>query len=133
MALACSKFISGTKLDDRIIRCEMDSGFIPGREFGRGASGGQVRDERRTDYDAGRGGAGSMTVIGANVGLGAAAPRAGGAAEPAADNEMEAQVSLARRADPDPDSGAPCESFKRNLRRPLVWRWGARARVGGWG
>ncbi|KAI6132082.1 hypothetical protein EDD16DRAFT_1775328 [Pisolithus croceorrhizus] len=46
-ALACMKYISGTKLDERIIRCDLDL-----------RSGGQVRDEHRTDYDPGRGGMG---------------------------------------------------------------------------
>ena len=52
------KYISGTKLDDRIIRTDWDPGFIEGRQYGRGKSGGQVRDEYRTDYDEGRGGPG---------------------------------------------------------------------------
>jgi nuclear cap-binding protein subunit 2 len=56
--------LSETKLDNRVIRCEMDGGFQEGRQFGRGASGGQVRDDRRSrdDYDAGRGGYGRSTV-----------------------------------------------------------------------
>lgn len=55
-ALDCMKYINGTKLDERIIRCDLDPGFREGRQFGRGKSGGQVRDEYRTEYDAGRGG-----------------------------------------------------------------------------
>ena len=62
-ALACREYISNTKLDDRIIRCELDSGFIEGRQYGRGSSGGQVRDERRSDFDAGRGGYGTQVQI----------------------------------------------------------------------
>ena len=46
----------GTMCDDRKIRCELDGGFKQGRQFGRGVSGGQIRDERRTDIDLGRGG-----------------------------------------------------------------------------
>ncbi|KAF1774777.1 Nuclear cap-binding protein subunit 2 [Phytophthora cactorum] len=59
-AEACSQFLSETKLDNRVVRCEMDGGFREGRQFGRGLSGGQVRDDRRSkdDYDAGRGGYG---------------------------------------------------------------------------
>lgn len=53
-------YINGTKLDDRIIRTDWDAGFIEGRQFGRGKSGGQVRDEYRTDYDSGRGGYGKL-------------------------------------------------------------------------
>ncbi|KAI0780864.1 hypothetical protein BD413DRAFT_464629 [Trametes elegans] len=55
-ALACLRYISGTKLDERIIRCDIDLGYRDGRQFGRGKSGGQVRDEHRQDYDPGRGG-----------------------------------------------------------------------------
>ncbi|KAG5519928.1 hypothetical protein PMAC_000205 [Pneumocystis sp. 'macacae'] len=55
-ALNCMKFINGTKLDDRVIRTDIDPGFTEGRQYGRGRSGGQVRDEYRTEYDPGRGG-----------------------------------------------------------------------------
>ncbi|KAG2371743.1 Nuclear cap-binding protein [Vigna angularis] len=41
---AC-KYISGTILDDRLIRVDFDWGFQDGRQWGRGRSGGQVRDE----------------------------------------------------------------------------------------
>lgn len=54
-AEACLKYISGTICDGRVIRCDLDHGFKPGRQFGRGKSGGQVRDERRKGFDAGRG------------------------------------------------------------------------------
>lgn len=56
----CVKYINGTMLDDRPIRVDFDWGFVEGRQFGRGRSGGQVRDEYRMDYDAGRGGYGSI-------------------------------------------------------------------------
>jgi nuclear cap-binding protein subunit 2 len=52
---ACLKYVSGTVCDDRIIRCDLDAGFKPGRQFGRGKSGGQVRDERRRIFDTDRG------------------------------------------------------------------------------
>lgn len=55
-ALDCMKYTNGTKLDERVIRCDLDPGFKEGRQFGRGKSGGQVRDEYRTEYDIGRGG-----------------------------------------------------------------------------
>ncbi|KAL9936572.1 hypothetical protein V8E36_004640 [Tilletia maclaganii] len=55
-AVDCMRYISGTKLDERIIRCDLDPGYTDGRQYGRGQSGGQVRDEYRQDYDAGRGG-----------------------------------------------------------------------------
>ncbi|KAI9654092.1 MAG: nuclear cap binding complex subunit [Bathelium mastoideum] len=57
-ALDCMKYIGGTKLDERIIRTDLDEGFTEGRQYGRGKSGGQVRDEYRNEYDPGRGGYG---------------------------------------------------------------------------
>ncbi|KAJ1665721.1 nuclear cap binding complex subunit [Coemansia sp. RSA 1813] len=59
-ALNCMKYVNGTKLDDRIVRTDLDPGFREGRQFGRGRSGGQVRDEYRQEYDEGRGGWGHM-------------------------------------------------------------------------
>ncbi|EDO39952.1 predicted protein [Nematostella vectensis] len=50
------RYINGTRLDQRIIRTDYDAGFEEGRQYGRGKTGGQVRDEYRTDYDPGRGG-----------------------------------------------------------------------------
>ena len=43
--------LSGTKLDGKMIRVELDAGFQPGRQYGRGVSGGQVRDDRRRTPD----------------------------------------------------------------------------------
>ncbi|KAL8763818.1 MAG: hypothetical protein Q9194_007246 [Teloschistes cf. exilis] len=57
-ALDCMKYIGGTKLDERIIRTDLDPGFQEGRQYGRGKSGGQVRDEYRDEFDPGRGGYG---------------------------------------------------------------------------
>lgn len=37
------RFISGTRLDDRVIRTDWDAGFREGRQYGRGKSGGQVK------------------------------------------------------------------------------------------
>lgn len=60
-ALEGLRYISGTKLDERIIRCDLDAqGYKDGRQFGRGRSGGQVRDEYRTEFDSGRGGWGHL-------------------------------------------------------------------------
>lgn len=58
------RYINQTRLDDRIIRTDWDAGFIDGRQFGRGRSGGQVRDEYRKDYDPGRGGFGKRFAPG---------------------------------------------------------------------
>jgi nuclear cap-binding protein subunit 2 len=41
-------------LDDRFIRTDWDAGFAEGRQYGRGKTGGQVRDEYRTYPDDGR-------------------------------------------------------------------------------
>ncbi|KAF2646323.1 RNA-binding domain-containing protein [Massarina eburnea CBS 473.64] len=57
-ALDCMKYIGGTKLDERVIRTDLDEGFAEGRQYGRGKSGGQVRDEYRNEFDPGRGGFG---------------------------------------------------------------------------
>ncbi|CAG7722499.1 unnamed protein product [Allacma fusca] len=54
------RYINGTRLDDRPIRTDYDAGFEEGRQYGRGKTGGQVRDEFRKDYDSGRGGYGKM-------------------------------------------------------------------------
>ncbi|KAJ1922341.1 nuclear cap binding complex subunit [Mycoemilia scoparia] len=59
-ALKCLKYVNGTKVDDRIIRTDLDPGFKEGRQYGRGRSGGQVRDEYRQEYDEGRGGWGHI-------------------------------------------------------------------------
>ncbi|KAL1915894.1 uncharacterized protein VTP21DRAFT_6282 [Calcarisporiella thermophila] len=62
-ALNCMKYVNGTKLDERIIRTDLDPGFKEGRQFGRGRSGGQVRDEYRQDFDPGRGGWGKLRAL----------------------------------------------------------------------
>mmetsp|Transcript_10379 Transcript_10379/g.25967 ORF Transcript_10379/g.25967 Transcript_10379/m.25967 type:complete len:220 (+) Transcript_10379:267-926(+) len=51
-------WVSGRCLDNRDVRVDLDWGFREGRQYGRGKSGGQVRDEFRMDYDEGRGGLG---------------------------------------------------------------------------
>lgn len=52
------KYLSGTKLDEKVLTIDMDPGFEDGRQFGRGKSGGQVSDEMRFEFDAARGGFG---------------------------------------------------------------------------
>lgn len=59
---ACVNILGGSVLDERPIRVDVDWGFQEGRQYGRGKSGGQVRDEYRTDYDAGRGGYGKIVL-----------------------------------------------------------------------
>lgn len=46
-ALESLRYVSGTKLDERIIRADLDPGYLENRQYGRGKSGGQVRDEYR--------------------------------------------------------------------------------------
>eukprot|EP00624_Nannochloropsis_granulata_P004995 evm.model.NODE_35309_length_51595_cov_30.695145.6 len=61
-ALDAVAFLHGTTLDERIVRVELDWGYHPSRRYGRGESGGQVRDEKRLDYDEGRGGYGRAAM-----------------------------------------------------------------------
>ncbi|XP_057300594.1 nuclear cap-binding protein subunit 2-like [Hydractinia symbiolongicarpus] len=56
------RYVNGTRLDDRVVRTDWDAGFEEGRQYGRGRSGGQVRDEYRSDYDIGRGGWGKRLL-----------------------------------------------------------------------
>lgn len=46
--------LNNTNLDDRIIRVDIDTGFVDGRQFGRGWSGAQKRDELTNKYDPDR-------------------------------------------------------------------------------
>mmetsp|Transcript_7603 Transcript_7603/g.14270 ORF Transcript_7603/g.14270 Transcript_7603/m.14270 type:complete len:153 (-) Transcript_7603:2561-3019(-) len=50
LAISC---ISGTKVDEHIVRVDWDPGFREGRQFGRGKSGGQKRDSVKNEekYD----------------------------------------------------------------------------------
>jgi len=54
------RYLNGTVLDERVVRVDHDWGFVEGRQWGRGRSGGQVRDEFRLDFDPGRGGFGKV-------------------------------------------------------------------------
>lgn len=36
------RYVNGTRLDDRIVRTDWDAGFLEGRQYGRGKTGGQV-------------------------------------------------------------------------------------------
>ncbi len=42
------KYIGDTKLDERIIRTDLDPGFTEGRQYGRGKSDGRVCDEHQS-------------------------------------------------------------------------------------
>eukprot|EP00927_Polykrikos_kofoidii_P058351 TRINITY_DN52817_c0_g1_i1.p1 TRINITY_DN52817_c0_g1~~TRINITY_DN52817_c0_g1_i1.p1 ORF type:complete len:242 (-),score=48.09 TRINITY_DN52817_c0_g1_i1:42-767(-) len=50
--------LNKTTFDDRLIRVDWDAGVSDGRQFGRGESGDQWRDDFRGDFDAARGGQG---------------------------------------------------------------------------
>jgi nuclear cap-binding protein subunit 2 len=45
------QFLKGTKLDDRVIRTDIDPGFETGRQYGRGKSGGQVSNSNHKQLD----------------------------------------------------------------------------------
>jgi hypothetical protein len=60
--------LNGTVLDERIIKVEVDKGFYEGRQYGRGESGGQIRDDMRSIFDEGRGGYGMGAAAGATEG-----------------------------------------------------------------
>ncbi|CDR38758.1 CYFA0S02e05380g1_1 [Cyberlindnera fabianii] len=65
-AINAVKYLNGTKLEDRVIEIDLDPGFEEGRQFGRGQSGGQVKDEMRFEYDSARGGYGRAIHEGPN-------------------------------------------------------------------
>jgi nuclear cap-binding protein subunit 2 len=46
--------LNNTQFDGRVIRVDWDAGFTDGRQFGRGHSGAQVRDDRNRKYDPDR-------------------------------------------------------------------------------
>jgi nuclear cap-binding protein subunit 2 len=50
--------LNTTSLDDRILRADWDAGIADGRQFGRGQTGDQWRDDFREDFDPARGGQG---------------------------------------------------------------------------
>lgn len=53
-ATNAKEWLNQTYLDERLIRCDWDIGYSEERQFGRGKSGGQVRDEFRKDFDPDR-------------------------------------------------------------------------------
>ena len=94
-------WLNGTTLDERPIRVDKDHGFREGRQFGRGRSGGQVRDEHRLDYDSGRGGFGRRSDApgpqgGGGGGGGGGAEGGGGNIVPPPETEEEAAKKKAR-------------------------------------
>ena len=59
-ALAAAELLNGLKLDDRIMKADLDAAFEEGRQYGRGRTGGQITDDLRSDFDAARGGWGTL-------------------------------------------------------------------------
>jgi len=53
-AASAMKWLTGTRLDDRLIRLDWAEEASDEFRYGRGKSGGQVRDEYRNDFDPGR-------------------------------------------------------------------------------
>lgn len=55
-ARRAQSWFTGHKLDERVIRADLDQEFEEGRQYGRSKSGGQLSDDFRGDFDAARGG-----------------------------------------------------------------------------
>ena len=51
--------IGGMRVDGRVCGVDFDQAFREGRQWGRGKTGGQIRDDHRSSYDEGRGGWGT--------------------------------------------------------------------------
>lgn len=54
-ALKSVNFLNRTHLDGREVQVDIDGGFEDGRQYGRGAHGGQIGDERRREREQGAG------------------------------------------------------------------------------
>lgn len=53
-AMTAVNCLNGSKIDERVIRVEIDWGFSDGRQWGRAANGAQIRDFRRKRIDEDR-------------------------------------------------------------------------------
>lgn len=100
----CVKYLNGLMVDGRLIRVDFDwGGQFDTRQYGRGRSGGQVRDEFREDFDPDRGGWGSMV----QKNLMSMAARSRGR-RPAGDEEGDYSLAKRQRREydraPDPKS-----------------------------
>lgn len=109
-AIACANFLSETKLDNRVVRCEMDGGFREGRQFGRGLSGGQVRDDRRSkdEYDPGRGGYGRSDNAGGDAHHFRRSSHYGGSKRPRDGDQDDEPPRKQPAGDADQEVGARC-------------------------
>eukprot|EP00397_Hematodinium_sp_SG-2012_P067540 GEMP01105152.1.p1 GENE.GEMP01105152.1~~GEMP01105152.1.p1 ORF type:complete len:180 (-),score=37.38 GEMP01105152.1:172-711(-) len=61
-AKIASNLVDMFLLDDREIRVDPDAGFSEGRQYGRGETGNQCRDDMRSDFDPSRGGDGAKLL-----------------------------------------------------------------------
>jgi nuclear cap-binding protein subunit 2 len=103
-ACDCMRFVNGTKLDERVVRTDLDPGFKEGRQYGRGRSGGQVRDEYRKDFDHSRGGWGKLKEQGGRQ----EEEYDAGYQDPIADNQPSA-LGKRRRSDDEDGRLSPHE------------------------
>ena len=97
--------LTGTKLDGNVIRVELDAGLKPGRQYGRGTSGGQVRDDRRRTVDPSRRRSGEGVGGGSGGGGGGMGSRwqspVAGAKRSRDDDEEEQRAAKTSRYDED--------------------------------
>eukprot|EP00158_Paraphelidium_tribonemae_P005890 Partr_v1_DN27574_c3_g1_i1_m30398 putative Nuclear cap-binding protein subunit len=116
-AVACMQFVNGMRLDDRPISTDLDPGFRDGRQFGRGKSGGQVADEKRETFDAGRGGYGARMRGAAyddtSVPSGGRAYAGLSTAEARVDDRKQQQASKKKKRDADEQDGDEVEEESR--------------------
>ena len=96
-ALRSISLLTGTKLDGNVIRVELDAGFKPGRQYGRGTSGGQVRDDRRRTVDPSRRRSGEGVGGGGGGGVG------GGGGGGGMGSRWQSPVAGAKRSRDDDD------------------------------
>lgn len=53
-AMTAVNCLNNSKIDERVIRVEIDWGYSDGRQWGRAANGAQIRDVRRRKIDEDR-------------------------------------------------------------------------------
>jgi len=117
-------YLTGTKLDGRIMRVELDAGFQDGRQFGRGAKGGQVRDDRRpASFDPGRSRRRFTPASGGGSGGNGVRPYpgSGNQARPypsANDPEKSANVGEKRGRDENNSGAATTNELQQSVDRP---------------
>ena len=96
-ALVAELFLNKCRLAGRVVKAEFSTPFTPDRQFGRGASGGQVRDDMRSEFDQGRGGFGGGAQRDGRLG-GFSYTEFSGSAAPAGSEARAAQSAAAAAA-----------------------------------